>query len=64
METVCQNMRDLLKKIEASPTLNEAGKESEKLMVKKLNFFFSYILFSFEKLFDYLCVGDSVGQLR
>jgi hypothetical protein len=34
VETVCQNMRDLLKKIDTSPTLKEADKESEKLMVK------------------------------
>ncbi len=50
METVCQNMRDLLKKIETSPTLNEAGKESEKLMVR-INFS-CLTFFSFENLFD------------
>jgi hypothetical protein len=73
VETVCQNMRDLLKKIDTSPTLNEAGKESEKLMVKKLNFFFSYIFFHLKSYSitcitdfcnNYLCVGDSVRQLR
>ncbi len=72
METVCQNMRDLLKKIEMSPTLKEADKENEKLMVKNKLFLF-LPFFSFECLFDnvcllfcnnYLFVGDSVTQIR
>ncbi len=74
METVCQNMRDLLKKIETSPTLKEADRENEKLMVKIK---FSFLTFFHLTIFDiilpcattyfcnnHLCVGDSVTQLR
>jgi hypothetical protein len=65
VETVCQNMRDLLKKIETSPTLKEADKENEKLMVKN-KLLFSYIFFHLKSYSitcpiyfcnSYLCVG-------